>query len=451
MNRDRRTRHRWRDTTTGPVGGHLMRMTLPMVAGLLAVLSISVADTYFIGHLGVEELAALSFTFPEVFSLIGISIGLGEGANSVVSRAIGARRESQVRRLATDSLLLAAVIVGGISILGLLTIGPLFRMLGARSAQMVHIEAYMQVWYPGVVLLAVSMVANNILRATGDALSPSALMVVTAAVHIVLDPILIFGLDPIPALGMEGAAWASVLAHTCRIAIIFFLLVRVRVLDLSLPPLGKLRVSWGRVMSVALPAAASNLVTPAGAGILTAIVARFGAEAVAGFGVATRIEFLSLVPILALSAGMAPVAGQNWGAGATGRIRLALLQSYVASALWAVLVAGVLWMFGPAAVQLFNPEPHIVGFAADYLDIVIISLSGYGVLVCSAAAFNAVGRAALGLALHISRTFVLAVPLAWLGAGLAGPTGVAFALAAANLAAAGLAVLQCRRTFVLPP
>ena len=122
MNRDRGTRRRWRDTTTGPVGGHLMRMTLPMVAGLLAVLSISVADTYFIGHLGVEELAALSFTFPVVFSLIGISIGLGEGANSVVSRAIGARRERQVRRLATDSLLLAAAIVGGISILGLLTV-----------------------------------------------------------------------------------------------------------------------------------------------------------------------------------------------------------------------------------------------------------------------------------------------------------------------------------------
>ena len=181
-------------------------MTLPMIVGILAVLSISVADTYFIGQLGVEELAALSFTFPVVFSLASVAIGLGVGASSVVSRAIGAQNEREVRRLATDSLILAVLIVGALATLGLLTIEPLFGLLGARPEQMVHIVAYMRIWYPGMVLLAVPMVANNILRATGDALSPSAIMVMAAVINIAVDPVLIFGLGPIPALGMEGAA-----------------------------------------------------------------------------------------------------------------------------------------------------------------------------------------------------------------------------------------------------
>ena len=119
--------------TTGPVAGHLARMTLPMVVGILAVLSISVADTYFVAQLGTNELAALSFTFPVVFCMASIGIGLGAGASSVVSRAVGSGDERRVRRLATDSLILALLIVGGLATLGLLTIEPLFRLLGALA------------------------------------------------------------------------------------------------------------------------------------------------------------------------------------------------------------------------------------------------------------------------------------------------------------------------------
>ncbi len=426
-------------------------MTLPMIVGILAVLSISVADTYFIGQLGVEELAALSFTFPVVFSLASVAIGLGVGASSVVSRAIGAQNEREVRRLATDSLILAVLIVGALATLGLLTIEPLFGLLGARPEQMVHIVAYMRIWYPGMVLLAVPMVANNILRATGDALSPSAIMVMAAVINIAVDPVLIFGLGPIPALGMEGAAWAALLARIGSIAGVFYLLlVRDRVLELTLPPLDDMRKSWVRVMAVGIPAALGHLVTPLGTGILTAIVARFGAEAVAGFGVATRIESLALVPIFALSTGIGPIAGQNWGAGRLERVRVALGQSYIASMLWSASLAGTFWLFGPEIVRLFNSEPGIVEFAVDYLNIVPISLTGLGILICLATAFNAMGRATRGLVLYLVRVFLLAIPLAWLGANLAGPTGVAFALATANFVAALLALLQHRHTFVRP-
>lgn len=442
---------RRRDMTAGPVAGHLARMTLPMIVGILAVLSISVADTYFVAQLGTDELAALSFTFPVVFSLVSVGIGLGAGASSVVSRAVGSGDERQVRRLATDSVILAVLIVAGLATLGLLTIEPLFRLLGAQPAQMEHIVAYMQVWYPGVVVLVAVMVANNVLRATGDAIFPSVIMVVAALVNIALDPVLIFGLGPIPALGVEGAAWATLAARIAPfVGALYLLHVRDRVLEFAIPPMAELRQCWRRIAAVALPAAIGNVVTPLGYGILTAIVARYGADAVAGFGVATRIESLALVPIFALSSGIGPVAGQNWGANRGERVRLALLQSFGTSALWAGILALVLWLYGAGIVELFNPNPAIVRTATDYLDIVPISLAGYGMLICAVATFNAIGRASRGLVLHVARTFALTAPLAWLGAAVVGPIGVPLAVAAANLAAGGLAALQCRRTLARP-
>jgi putative MATE family efflux protein len=435
-----------RDMTTGPVAGHLTRMTLPMIVGILAVLSISVADTYFVAQLGTNELAALSFTFPIVFCMASIGIGLGAGASSVVSRALGSGDERRVRRLATDSLVLALFIVGCLATLGMLTIEPLFRLLGARPAQMAHIVGYMQIWYPGMVLLVVPMVANNILRATGDAIFPSAVMIVATLVNIVLDPILIFGLGPIPAMGVEGAAWATLAARFAPLAGSLYLLhYRDRVLEFRIPPMAELRDCWRSIAVVALPAAMSNVINPLGYGILTAIVARFGADAVAGFGVATRIEALALVPIYALSVGIAPIAGQNWGAGKGERIRLALLQCFAAGTVWSVLLALSFWLFGAEIVGLFNPDPEIVRVAAGYLDIVPLSLAGYGMLICAAAAFNAIGQATRGLALNLARTLVLTAPLAWLGAELFGPLGIALAVAAANILSAGLTVWQSRR------
>jgi putative MATE family efflux protein len=432
--------------TTGPVAGHLTRMTLPMVVGILAVLSISVADTYFVAQLGTNELAALSFTFPVVFCMASIGIGLGAGASSVVSRALGSGDEGRVRRLATGSLVLALLIVGSLATLGMLTIEPLFRLLGARPAQMEHITAYMRIWYPGMVMLVVPMVANNILRATGDAIFPSVVMIVAAVVNIALDPILIFGLGPIPAMGVEGAAWATLAARFAPLAGSLYLLhYREGMLEFKIPPMAELRDCWRSIAAVSLPAAMGNVVNPLGYGILTAIIARFGADAVAGFGIATRIEALALVPLFALSAGIAPIAGQNWGAGKGERIRLALVQCFAAGAFWSVLLAASFWLFGEEVVRLFNPDAEIVRVATGYLDIVPLSLAGFGMLICAAAAFNAIGQAARGLFLHIARTLALTAPLAWVGAVLLGPLGIALAVAAANVLSAGITLWQSRR------
>ena len=224
-----------RDLTRGPVRGHLVHLGAPMVVGIIAVLSISLVDAWFVGKLGLEPLAALSFTFPVVFSIASVAIGLGAGAASVVSRAIGTGDRHRVQRLATDSLLLSVLVVAALSTLGWFTIEPLFYAMGARDQVLGYIVEYMQIWYLGMPFLVVPMVANSLLRADGDSRIPSLMMIFAAIVNIGLNPIFIFGLGPIPAMGIQGAAVATVIARALSMVLALYLVFRHRLVVTGWP------------------------------------------------------------------------------------------------------------------------------------------------------------------------------------------------------------------------
>ena len=199
--------------TSGSIRRHLARMTGPMVAGIFAMSAFNLADTYFVSQLGTKALAAMSFTFPVVMVIGAVAMGVGMGASVVISRTIGEGNQTQVRRLTTDSLLFAVLLVGIFAAVGLFTVNPLFRALGATEEVLPLIRSYMILWYSCVAVLIIPMVGNNCIRATGDTLTPGLIMVALAVVNIILDPILIFGMFGLPPLGIFGAALATVLAR----------------------------------------------------------------------------------------------------------------------------------------------------------------------------------------------------------------------------------------------
>ena len=435
-----------RDLTTGSVRRRLAGLAVPMALGILAAMSVALVDTYFLGRLGTQELAAISFAFPVVFTVTSLSIGLGAGTASVLSRAIGEGDRDQVRRLATDSLVLAVLMVAALSALGWLTVRPLFTILGAEGPVLDHIVGYMRIWYLGMPFLVVPMVSNNILRAGGDALVPSAIMIGVAVLNVALDPLLIFGLWGLPRLEMEGAAWASLIARAVTAAISLAVVVlRERVIEFAVPPAAALWRSWRRVLSIGVPAAVGNAINPMGIAVVTAIMAGFGTAAVAGFGVATRVEAFAAIPMLALSAAIGPVSGQNWGAGRRERVVDALRQCFAFCAAWSLLVACAFWAFGPAIAGVFTDEPAVAQEAAAYLRVVPISLAGYGVTVIAAGAYNALGKPLTGLAYYAVRTVALYVPLSWIASAVAGSPGVFAAIAVSNAVAGGLVAAHALR------
>jgi len=178
--------------TQGPVGPLLVRLAVPMMWGLLAIMAFNLVDTIFIAQLGTTPLAAISFTFPVVMVGTNLAIGLGIGTSSVVARAIGEHDHQKIQNLSTSSLILSVCIVSIFVAAGLLTIDPLFKALGAGADTLPLIGKYMRVWYVGMVFLVVPLVGNYIIRATGDMLWPGIIMTCSSILNLILDPILIF-------------------------------------------------------------------------------------------------------------------------------------------------------------------------------------------------------------------------------------------------------------------
>jgi Na+-driven multidrug efflux pump len=162
-------------------------MTVPTLFGIFTMMMQAFVDTYFIGRVGDRELAALSFAFPILMIVTSVAIGLGAGTSSVVARAVGAHDHRRARRLTTDSLILSFAVTAVICAVGLATIGPLFRLMGAPEDMIPLIAGYMTILYSGVPFVVVGMVGMSSMRATGDTRLPGMLMVIAAIANVILD------------------------------------------------------------------------------------------------------------------------------------------------------------------------------------------------------------------------------------------------------------------------
>ncbi|UCD51962.1 MAG: MATE family efflux transporter [Phycisphaerales bacterium] len=420
--------------TSGPIGATLARLSAPMLVGILSMMAFNVVDTFFVGRLGTLPLAAMTLTFPVVMVIGTFTLGLGVGAMVVISQGIGAGDRTRIRRCSTDALTLAGVCVALLTIVGLTTLEPLFRALGATDGMLPLVEQYMIIWYPGMLCYIIPIVGNNIIRATGDTLTPSIVMLLGVAINAALDPLFIFGWGPVPALGIAGAAIATVIARGATMVVVLWVLCfRRRLLGSLWPGYHDLLASWKTILRTGLPVAVSNAIIPVALGLITRIVTGFGAEAVAGFGVATRIEGFGLALVYALSTGLSPFVGQNFGAGRIGRIQKGLFLSKMFCLAWGVLLLVLFLLFGKALATCFDSNPSVVRAASLYLWIVSLSLGLRSVHHITWTSLNVLGRPYDALFLEFLLAFGLWIPLAFIGSRLAEIGGLFGGLSLANV------------------
>jgi putative MATE family efflux protein len=436
--------------TSGSIPKALFGLSAPMLLGILAMMSFNLIDTFFVSRLGTLPLAAMTLTFPVAMVVATFTIGLGVGAMAAISRGIGEGRQEQTRRYATDALTLSALGIIVLTIGGLASVEPLFRLLGADDATMPFVKQYMYLWYGGMVLYIVPMIGSNIMRATGDTLTPSLLMLGGMAINALLDPLFIFGWGPVPRLGIAGAAVASNVTRVFGlVATIWILHFRMRLLARVWPGQAAMLASWKIILGTGLPVAFSNALVPVAMGIVTRIITRFGPQSIAGFGIATRIEAVGFTVIIALSTGVSPFVGQNFGARAINRIRKALSLSNRFSLLWGAVLTAVFLLFGKSIVLCFGNEAGVVSAAMHYLLIVAISLGFRGVHQITWTALNVIGRPYDAMALEALLAFGLWIPLALAGMHVAGLGGAFVGLSLANFVGGSAALVWGRRVISL--
>ena len=293
--------------TKDPVGPSLFHLAIPMMFGLVSIMLFNLVDTFYISLIGVRELVAISFTFPVTFTLMSFAFGIGIGASVVISRAIGEGDHHRVQRLTTDSLLLVTLIILCVAGLSFIALRSIFTLIGATDESLPLIKEYMIPWLLGVVFVVIPIVGNSAIRATGDTKTPSMIMVIAAVVNAVLDPLLIFGYGPFPALGIKGAAIATVISYfSILLAGLWVLGKRERMLTTVWPGVSGILSSWKTLLYIGIPATLTQLLFPISNAIMTRIAADLGDSTVAAFGVGTKIEALAMNGSISLSVVLIP-------------------------------------------------------------------------------------------------------------------------------------------------
>lgn len=423
-----------------PVGRTLYRTTVPTTIGAVAMILYYLADTWFIGLLGTSELAALGFTFPVTIFVTYFGVGLGIGTSALAARAMGSHDTGEASRITVAAMLFGFLVGVLVMYPALHSIGWLFPRLGAAPQRMVLIEQFMHIWFLGMPLLLMQFAGTAVIRASGNARLHGTLMVVGALVNALLDPLLIFGLGPVPAMGIGGAALATVLAWGVTVAIICWHLAwREKLLVLRPPPLRELLATWRRLLRISLPASLANMITPVSTGVITATLASYGPTAVAAYGVISRLESFILIVVLGMSMSLPPFLSQNYGARLFGRVCEGLRLSLRFVLYWQLALYLVAAVAAPWIAAMFTRDAEVQEIIVIALRILPASYAFQGMVVLSASSFNALHAPRNGLLTSVLRFAVFYVPLALLGNRLGGITGLFVGAALGNLLA-GLVV-----------
>jgi putative MATE family efflux protein len=424
--------------TTLSLVRQLWQQTWPMALGVMSLLGFYLVDSIFVARLGTAPLAAQSFTFPLAFLVIGVQVGIGIAIAALISRAIGAGQQDQANRLG------ALVLTGGGLLLGVLLLllwllqAPAFSLIGASDAIRELIRPYwaiqvLAMWVGGVLYFGYSL-----FRAHGNTRFPGLMMVLTSLLNLMLDPILIFGVGDWDGFGLPGAALASLLAFAIGLGI-QVLALRGKGWVQRHGMLVQMRVSAWPFAQIAGPAMISQLMPPLAAMLATALVARAGDQAVAAWGMASRLESFSIVLVLGMTMALPPWLGRCYGGNDWDTVRR-LMRVAAAMVIGWQLVLGLLMalLAAPLAGLLVETAP-----VQSYLTLLIRWLPpSYGLLgVCMlvVSASNALGWPMRAMLISFLRLFLCYLPLLWLGYQLGDFGGLALGAAFGNLLAGVMA------------
>jgi putative MATE family efflux protein len=417
--------------TRGPLGGHVARLSGFMILGFLAMTLAQLVEAIYLGLVGSAELAAVAFTFPIVMAFNAVTRGIGIGTGAVLARAIGAGDSESAARVTSHGLVLTLVFTIAVGALVALLARPLFGAIGARDDVLDLTVAYMTIWCIGFPAFGLSMVGAGLMRSIGDAAFPGWVLTFGSLAQVALGPWLIFGGAGVPALGIEGAAWAFVIARASScVMTLWWFAVKQRMLRVD----GRgFAASTRTILHVGVPAGTSNLIQPASMAITTWLLAGYGTTVVAGFGAASRIEAVVNMVVIGISASAAPLVGQNWGAGEYARVEAALAVIYRACHVWGLAAAALMWIMGAWFAGLVSDDPEVVATATLYLWIVPLSIGFTGMVNVANASFNALSRPWPPLVLSLARMLIVYVPLALWASAAFGWQGVFVVTALVNI------------------
>lgn len=420
-----------RDYTAMDLRRAMVLLGIPMVLEMAMEALFAVVDVFFVGHLGTEAVAVVGLTEGVLMVVYSLAWGLAAGITAVVARRTGEQDREGADISAVQGIFLALALGVVLGLPGFLAPGALLNAMGASPQVVAMGTPFMRIMLGGNVVILLLFGINAIFRGAGNAALAMRSLGLANGINIVLDPILIFGLGPIPAMGVTGAAVATVTGRACGVAYQCWHLFDGR---------GKvvlarrhLRVAWAdlwNVVRLSGAASAQFLIASASWLFLVRIVATFGSDAVAGYTIAVRVVVFALLPAWGIANAASTLVGQNLGAGRADRAERSAWLCGHANMVYMGCMTLAMFAFAPWLVAFFTGVPAVADVGVHALRIVSAGYVFYAYGMVLSQAFNGAGDTRTPVWLNLVCFWLLEVPLAWyLASGMHAPEGVFIAIA----------------------
>ena len=408
---------------------HVLVMTGTGAAGLVAIFIVDLVSLLYISWLNDPGLTAgVGLATVVMFFTVSINVGLMIPIGALVSRALGARRPEDARRLATSGSILMAIVAACVSLILLPLLPVLLSAMGASEQTYEIARNFLWIALPTNALMAVGMAFSTVLRAAGDAKRSMYATLSVAAVTVVLDPILIFGLG----LEANGAALAINIARVVYVYVCFRYLTRAHDL-LVVPRLKAILADARPFFAIAIPAILTNIAAPVSNAFFTGVIAQFGDQAIAASAIIDRVTPVAFAGVFALAGAIGPVLGQNWGAQRYDRMKQTLKDALTFTVVYVGCVWLVLFLVRVPLTHAFNAPP----LTADLVQF-FCQLSGFiwffiSLVFVANASFNNLGYPLLSTFFNWGRATLGMIPFAYFGARIAGPEGALVGIGAGSV------------------
>lgn len=413
---DNGSRRRQRDFTTGSIWQHIIAFSWPMFVGNALQALYNTVDSFWVGRfVGPEALGAVTVSFPVMFALVALIMGLTMATTTMVAQYRGAREEEMVRRTVANSLVLI-IILGAIStVVGVLYREDILRLMRTPQEILQPAAAYLGIIFLGLIPMFLYNVLSSVLRGLGDSQTPLRFLVYATAINLVLDPIFIIGWGPIPAMGVAGAAWATLIAQTVTAVL------AIRFIALHTDLIGRKLEEWRlighlvkKLFTIGVPAALQSTIVSFSMVVVSALVNTFGATVVAAFGAAGRLDQFAFLPAMSISLAVSALVGQNLGAGKHERVRDIVRFSSILT----VAITGVITVIALTTptilIRLFTDDAAVLAEGARYLRVVGLNYIPLALMFTITGVMRGAGDTVPSMIISFVTLWIVRLPLGWL-------------------------------------
>ncbi|MBR2373960.1 MAG: MATE family efflux transporter [Lentisphaeria bacterium] len=438
--------------TQGPIGRGMIKTALAMIPATLALSGYNLVDAYFVGRLTGKTaldapMAAMGFTLPVVMLIGCMFHGLGIGVSAPTAQALGGNKLERAAKGSSSGVLLILIISIITAVIGMSCVKNVFSSFGAHGEVLELVIQYMDIWYFGCATASIAMAGHGLLISVGDNRIASTLMMCGMLINAVLDPLFIFGWGFFPAMGIKGAALATIFAQAVGGSISMYVLWKKHdLIRFRKIPLAELRNYWSVTLRYALPASLGMLMMPIGMTVITRLTASFGTAAMAGCTAAGRLETIAFVVPMSLGMTLTPFIAQNYGARKYERIKEGLVFAFRFA---------FVFLFGSAVIFALAARfiaPHFCNSAeaqdvmAKCIMISVWGLAGVEIHRFSGFSYTGCGRPTAAAMLNGMRFLVFLIPFSLIAYWFRSLEGLFWARLAADVLSGVVGALLALKT-----